>query len=175
MKKIKCSQIEELLSIKKNDEFSSEEQSLIEKHLKVCNSCFKFSQMLNKIEQIEIEEQLEPEQFVYENLVNNLKLRERNVKRKFEFLPDLIADLLNYRVTVYQVAAGFLLLLFAINLPNLIETEPALHEQKLIRNQQIQINQFNLTDKLEQLRNVGNNVKEDSLFFKGFSLKADHI
>ncbi|MBC8385835.1 MAG: hypothetical protein H8E57_10010 [Candidatus Cloacimonetes bacterium] len=169
-----CSKIEELLICKNFSEINQFEEEYILKHTSNCESCKKILTSIRNFGILQSDDLfLEPAGSVKADIIQKMVKERANLRMFFEKIRSKIYDLLNFKIPVYQFLIGLFLIILVMNLNNIFQNRTFSESDLLLEKN---YKQYNISDELEQIKyNIGRNMKEDSLLFKGFVTTAESI
>lgn len=168
---IKCEEIEELLIRQNIENFSEEENSILQNHLKTCKRCQSYQNQLTFIQTsipISQKSPLKPDPAIRQAVINKINTFKPQKYNIVDSLWQRILNILEYRIPIYQGLIGIacsLLIFVAINyfsLSSQRELERPRYQNMMADTTFYQINVIKNLQIIEQQK-IGKNVREDSL------------
>lgn len=126
-KKNDCQDIELLLLKNNIEDLNIEDQKLVEEHLKNCDKCISYYNILQNIQQsakIYLEENLIPDPAIHYNITKYLKTQKSKQYGLLSNSWQFIKDILEIKIPVYQLVSSAVIIFFIVFAINKLTVTP---------------------------------------------------
>jgi Tfp pilus assembly pilus retraction ATPase PilT len=123
-----CEDIEQLLVNRILDELTRDENFVVEEHLKSCEHCQTYQQILLNLKnsmQIDAKETLIPDPAIRENILRQMKTLNPQETGFFKVTWQYIRNIFKYRIPVYQALSGLALIALIFLIVNQLSFSPS--------------------------------------------------
>ncbi len=165
-----CDDIEGLLIQRHFDEITQNQSLSVEEHLKSCDRCGSFQNTLSNLQnlmQIGVADKLTPHPAIRENIVQRMRTAKLREARNRGSIWQYLRNIFQYRVPVYQVLFGMVLILLIFVAPRqfpLSSDQKAPKKRRLTQTEVPILSQLSVMNNLEivEAQRIGQNIKEDT-------------
>jgi hypothetical protein len=167
---MECDDIERLLTNRIFDKLTQDENLLVEEHLKSCDRCQSYQNILLNLQnsmRVDVGEKLTPDPAIRENIIRRMKTLKPMDTGIFAKSWHYVRNVFEYRVPVYQALSGLVLIALIYLMVGQLSFSPDRKTPELQSFAQIETSipaQMRVMDDLGIIdqQKIGQNVKDDT-------------